>query len=238
MQSASVGDAFLLQICGLRKHYAVPVLVDADLEIREGEVHALVGANGAGKSTLAQIICGLTPADGGTMTFRGRPYAPASKGDAERSGIQMVMQELNLVSTLSIAENLFLNRLPRRFGFVDYPALHHHARSALKEVGLEAVDPTTPVKRLGVGHQQLVEIASALARPCRLLVLDEPTAALTEPEIELLFRHIGRLQRKGVGILYISHRMEEIRRIAQRVTVLRDGRVVVTRCSPWSGGRL
>ncbi len=218
----------LLDVRGLDKRYAAPVLTAVDFVLMPGEVHALVGANGAGKSTLARILSGLTPPDRGTLTLEGQPYAPRSKADAERAGVRLVMQELNLLGTLSVAENLFLPRLPRRFGFVDYGALHARARAALAAVGLENVDPATPVARLGVGHQQLVEIAAALARRSRVLILDEPTAALTDPETERLFGHVRRLTAEGVGVIYVSHRMDEIRRLADRVTVLRDGRVVET----------
>ena len=223
-------DEPLLRIERLHKSYAAPVLRGVNFDVRAGEVHALIGANGAGKSTLARILCGLTSLDEGRMTLGGAPYAPSGEGEAERAGVHMVMQELNLVGTLSVAENLFLNRFPRRFGFVDFRRLHAEARRALAAVGLERVDVRLPVGRLGVGEQQLVEIAAALARPaCRLLILDEPTAALTAPEIDVLFGHVRRLKGKGVGLIYISHRMEEIRRITDRVTVLRDGRVVATR---------
>ena len=219
----------LLSVRGVGKSYAVPVLVDVHLDLLGGEVHALVGANGAGKSTLTRILCGLTPADAGAMTLDGQAYAPSSRRAAEDAGVQLVLQELNLIGTLSVAENLFLSRLPRRLGFVDRDALHASAVQALARVGLDWLDPRTPVHALGIGHQQLIEVAAAIARPCRVLVLDEPTAALTAPEVDLLFEHVRRLRAQGVAILYISHRMDEIRRIADRVTVLRDGRVVDTR---------
>lgn len=218
----------LLQLRGLGKRYAVPVLTEVDLEVLPGEVHALVGANGAGKSTMARIICGLTEVTTGSLLLDGAPYTPATKADAEAAGVHMVMQELNLVNTLSVAENLFLNRLPRRYTLIDYRALYAQAYKALAAVGLEAIDPSTPIAALGVGHQQLIEIAAALSRPCRLLILDEPTAALTDPQVDLLFRHINRLKAEGVAIIYISHRMDELRRISDRVTILRDGRVVAS----------
>jgi ribose transport system ATP-binding protein len=217
-----------LRVTGLQKSYSVPVLSDFSFELAPGEVHALVGSNGAGKSTFARILCGLTPPDAGEIQFQERPYAPRSKREAEHAGVIMVMQELNVIGTLTVAENIFLSRLPQRLGFVRFKELHEMARQALGRVGLGDLDPATPASRLGVGQQQLVEIAGALAQNCRVLILDEPTAALTDPEIERLFENIRRLQTHGVGIIYISHRMDEIRRIASRTTVLRDGRRVAT----------
>lgn len=218
----------LLQVTGLQKSYSVPVLSDFNFELAQGEVHALVGSNGAGKSTFARILCGLTTPEAGGLRLAGRPYAPRSKREAEDAGVVMVMQELNVIGTLTVAENIFLNRLPSRAGFVRFGELNRMARQALARVGLTNVDPSTPADRLGVGHQQLVEIAGALAQNCRLLILDEPTAALTDPEIERLFENIRKLQAEGVGIIYVSHRMDEIRRIAHRTTVLRDGRRIAT----------
>lgn len=218
----------LLQVSALQKSYSVPVLSDFSFELEAGEVHALVGSNGAGKSTFARILSGLTHPDAGQIELLGRSYAPRSKREAEHAGIVMVMQELNVIGTLTVAENIFLSRLPRRAGFVRFAQLRKMASEALARVGLEELDPTTPARQLGVGQQQLVEIAGALAQNCRLLILDEPTAALTDPEIDRLFTNIRRLQTEGVGIIYISHRMDEIRRIATRVTVLRDGRRVAT----------
>ena len=218
----------LLQVTRLQKSYNVPVLVDFSFTLQRGEVHALVGSNGAGKSTFARILSGLTERDGGDIQLEGRSYNPSSKREAEQAGIIMVLQELNVIPTMSIAENIFLNRLPRRGGFLRFANLHQEARQALARVGLDAVDPATPAGFLGVGQQQLVEIAGALSQNCRLLILDEPTAALTDPEIEQLFGNIRQLQSEGVGIIYVSHRMDEIRRIADRITVMRDGRAVAT----------
>jgi ribose transport system ATP-binding protein len=218
----------LLVVSGLNKSYSVPVLTDFSFELLRGEVHALVGSNGAGKSTFARILCGLAPPNSGDIQFDGKPYSPRSKREAEHAGIIMVMQELNVIGTLTVAENIFLSRLPQRAGFVRFGKLHELSGQALARVGLGEFDPATPASQLGVGQQQLVEIAGALAQNCRLLILDEPTAALTDPEIERLFENIRRLQADGVGVIYISHRMDEIRRIASRTTVLRDGRRVST----------
>lgn len=218
----------LLRVSGLQKSYSVPVLSDFSFELEAGEVHALVGSNGAGKSTFARILSGLTAADAGRIELGAQPHAPRSKREAEQAGIVMVMQELNVIGTLTVAENIFLGHLPRRAGFVRFGQLRKMAREALARVGLEELDPATPARQLGVGQQQLVEIAGALAQNCRVLILDEPTAALTDPEIDRLFANIRRLQAQGVGIIYVSHRMDEIRRIANRVTVLRDGRRVAT----------
>ncbi len=219
----------LLRITGLGKSYAGPVLSDVQLDVGPGEVHALVGENGAGKSTLSRIIAGLTAPDQGQMTLRGEPYAPRTKRDAEHCGVRMVMQELNLIANLTVAESIFLERLPHRFGWIDYRRLNRAARDILAQVGLAELDPGQQIRTLGVGQQQLVEIAAGLSQRCALLILDEPTAALTDPEIDRLFEQIRRLKATGSSILYISHRLEEIQRIADRLSVLRDGRLIATR---------
>jgi ribose transport system ATP-binding protein len=217
----------LLDVRGLSKAYPGVQALDAvDFSLGPGEVHALVGENGAGKSTLSKVIAGIERAAAGTMLLGGAAYAPHDRRHAERCGVRIVLQELNLIPTLSVAENLFLEDLPARWGWVDYGRLHAEAARAMAGVGLEDVRPEVPVGELGVGRQQLVEIAAGLAHPCKVLILDEPTAALTEAERELLFAHLARLRASGVGVIYISHRLDEIRRVADRVTVLRDGRVV------------
>lgn len=219
----------LLDIRSLTKSYpGVVALQDAELTILPGEVHALVGENGAGKSTLARMIAGVTQPDAGRMLLRGQDYRPASRLDAQHHGVAMVMQELNLIPTLSVAENIFLSRMPRRLGLVDYRKMNADARAILAAIGLGDIDPARQVATLGVGQQQMVEIASVLSRPCDVLILDEPTAALTQRETDLLFEQIARLKAAGVGIIYISHRMEEIKRLADRITILRDGKVIAT----------
>jgi ribose transport system ATP-binding protein len=226
----------LLTLSGLTKRYATVVLDHVSLELHPGEIHALVGENGAGKSTLARILAGLVMPDAGVMTLAGRPHAPRGKPDAEANGIRMVMQELNLIGTLSIAENIFLEHLPNRLGWIHRTRLHDAARALLERVGLSEVDPDRRVDTLGIGHQQLVEIAAGLSQDCRLLILDEPTAALTVPEIDRLFEQLHNLRAAGTAVLYISHRMEEILRISDRISVLRDGRLIATR--PAAGFRL
>lgn len=218
-----------LTIQGLTKSYAAPVLRAVDLALFPGEVLALMGANGAGKSTLARILAGLAQPDAGAMMLDGVSYRPTSRRQAEARGVRIVQQELTLLPTLTIAENLFLDRLPRRLGMVRFGELRRDAARALALVGLDSIDPETPASRLGVGEQQLVEIARGLARDCRILILDEPTAALTSPQVDVLFENIARLRSQGATIIYVSHRLDEVRRIADRISVLRDGRLVATR---------
>jgi ribose transport system ATP-binding protein len=220
----------LLQISGMSKSFSASVkaLSDVDFDLRASEIHALVGENGAGKSTLSRIIAGIERPDAGEMLLRGQIFSPASRADADRSGVRIVMQELNLIGTLTIAESIFIDRIPHRYGVIDYRQLNKQAHEVMDRIGLGALDPARQVQSLGVGQQQMVEIAAGISRRCEVLILDEPTAALTEIEIDLLFQHIQKLKAAGVSIIYISHRMEEVQRIADRITVLRDGRVVAT----------
>ncbi|QDS94351.1 Ribose import ATP-binding protein RbsA [Roseimaritima multifibrata] len=219
----------LLTTDKLCKRYGdVTVLRDVSLTIRAGEIHALLGANGAGKSTFSKIISGLIASSGGSMQLAGNSFIPHNKQDSEANGIQIVQQELSLIPTLSIAENLFLANLPTKFGILDNRRLHADARKALDRFDLQELDTHTKVETLGVGHQQMIEIAAALAQRCRLLILDEPTAALSGKEAAHLFKHLKRLRNEGVGIIYISHRLAEISELSDQVTVLRDGKQVST----------
>jgi ribose transport system ATP-binding protein len=204
---------------------AVQALIAVDVELHRYEVHALLGENGAGKSTLSRIISGIATPDTGEMLLDGRQYAVTCRVEAERLGVRMVTQELNLIPTLSVAENIFFHRMPHRLGFINRRRLHQQAAAVLADVGLANLDPATPTGRLGVGQQQMVEIAAGLSARCDILILDEPTAALTLSETDLLFQQIARLKAAGVAIVYITHRMAEIARIADRITILRDGRV-------------
>ncbi|MDA8451434.1 sugar ABC transporter ATP-binding protein [Acidovorax sp. NCPPB 3859] len=220
----------LLEMLGVGKDYsATTVLHGVTLSLHAGEVLALTGENGAGKSTLSKILCGLEPATRGSLRLAGQPYAPSSRRDAEHQGVRMVMQELGLVPTLTVAENLLMGRLPHRMGWLRRRALHDAARAQLAKIGLTGIDPATPVSRLGIGQQQMVEIARNLQDDTRILVLDEPTAMLTPRETNYLFEQIARLTARGVAIIYVSHRLEELRRIADRVAVLRDGALVDAR---------
>ena len=219
----------IFQACEISKTFpGVQALCSVNFDLKEREMHALVGENGAGKSTLVSIIAGLQNPDSGRMQLDEQTYQPSGKSDAEAHGIRMVMQELHLIPTLSVAENIFIEKLPSRFGFVKYCKLNLAASQVMRRVGLEDIRPDVTVGQLGVGQQQMVEIAAGLSRRCRILVLDEPTASLTDKEIELLFDQIRKLKVEGVGIIYISHRIEEVIEIADRVTVLRDGKAVFT----------
>jgi len=221
-------NAPLLFVRDLTKRYSVTVLEGVSFDLRSGEIHALLGANGAGKSTLCRIIAGLVQRSAGEMTLDGQSYAPKSKQTAEAAGVQIVQQELNLIPTLSVAENVMLNRLPNRAGVIRRRELHQRTRRALDRFGLEEIGTETLVGSLGVGRQQMVEIAAALDLDCRVLILDEPTAALSSAETERLFDWLARLRKQRVGIIYISHRLDEVARIADRLTVLRDGKHVCT----------
>ncbi len=220
----------LLTTTNISKRFgSVTVLDDVSFDVNAGEIHALLGSNGAGKSTLCKIISGLLAPDGGAMSLKGDEYFPRNKQAAEQAGVQIVQQELNQVSTLTVAENIFLTRLPNIFGIVRPRLLANRARQVLDQFGLKDVATDAVMGTLGVGRQQMVEIATALDRECRLLILDEPTAALGVRETERLFEHLRSLRNQGIGIIYISHRLDEVAQLSDRITVLRDGKIVCTR---------
>ncbi len=206
----------------------VRALDGVTFDVRAGEVHALVGENGAGKSTLMKILAGAQPADSGEIAVDGHPVTINGPKDAERLGIGMIYQEFNLVPDLGVIENVVLGVEPRRGVFLDRRGEARRAAEVLAELGV-ALPLDRPARRLSVAEQQLVEIAKCLARDARLIVMDEPTAALTERETDALFALIAKLKARGVAFVYISHRLEELPRIADRITVLRDGKAVETR---------
>ncbi len=223
------GAGSVLRMSAVDKHFpGVQALTGADLEVLPGEVHVLLGENGAGKSTLMKILCGQYAADAGEVVFDGSVVRPAGPLDAERLGLVMIHQELNLVPGLTVAENIFLGHEPTSGGLIRDRAMAEGARALLRRLRCE-IDPDAPVSGLSVAEQQLVEIARALQRRARLLVMDEPSAALSETEIAALFGVIRELVADGVPVIYISHRMPEIFAIGDRVTVMRDGRAVGTR---------
>ncbi len=222
-------DSPILTLKAVSKRFpGVMALRNVSLEIQPGKAHVLLGENGAGKSTLINLLAGVYPTDDGEIIFDGQPYHPRTPTDAYRAGIRVVHQELSMLSHLTIAENLLFESLPQRHGLVNYPEMNRRAAGLLKEVGLD-VAPNIPVGTLGIAQMQLVEIAKALCYDSKLLILDEPTATLTSKEVARLFEILKKLKSKGVTILYISHRLQEIYDIGDNVTVLRDGQVVATR---------
>jgi D-xylose transport system ATP-binding protein len=208
----------------------VRALDGVTFSLYKGEFHALVGENGAGKSTLMKVLGGVYPHGtyGGEIIIDGAERRFTNVREAENAGIAVIYQELSLIKELSIGENIFLGREPRRFGVIRWEELYSRAQKLLDQVRLP-LDPRTPVGQLGIGQQQLVEIAKALSQEARILVLDEPTAALTDAEVETLFHILKDLRTRGVGMIYISHKLDEVFRMSDRITVLRDGRTVGTR---------
>ncbi|MDQ3651873.1 MAG: xylose ABC transporter ATP-binding protein [Acidobacteriota bacterium] len=220
----------LLEMKEITKTFpGVRALDGVSFDLHAGELHALVGENGAGKSTLMKVLGGVYPhgSYGGEIQLGGEMQRFAGVRDAENAGIAVIFQELSLIKELSIGENIFLGRAPRRFGVIRWEELYSRAQKLLDDLHLP-LDPRTPVGNLGIGQQQLVEIAKALSQEAHILVLDEPTAALTDAEVETLFHIINKLKARGVGMIYISHKLNEVFRISDRITVLRDGRTVGT----------
>lgn len=218
-----------LELCAITKRYpGVTALQEVDFAVEAGSVHALVGENGAGKSTLLRVLAGATRPDAGEIRLDGAQVEFREPRDALERGITVIYQELSLVPELSVAANVFLGMEPARLGLLDRLAMRNGTAAALGSLGL-SVDPVTPVGRLSVARQQLVELARALVREARVIALDEPTATLTPHEVDHLFGQIDRLKSLGVAIVFVSHRLHEVRRIADHITVLRDGRRV------WSG---
>ena len=229
MTAADAAPEPLLEMRGICKQYpGVQALTDADLAVRAGEVHVLLGENGAGKSTLMKILSGAVRADAGTIRLAGVPVAIGDPRRARQLGISTIYQELSLVPHLSAAENVFLGRAPTRWpGIVDWDAMRRAAAALFAGLGA-AIDPDVRVRDLRLAQQQMVEVARALAGSARVIVMDEPTSALSDREVAQLFAAIERLTARGVAIVYISHRMDKVFRIGRRVTVLRDGRHVAT----------
>ena len=213
----------LLRASGMTRRFpGVLALRDVDLALNVGEVLAVIGENGAGKSTLVEILAGVQPPDGGRIFLDDRPVRIDSPRTATDLGIALIHQELNLCDNLSVGANIFLGREPRRRGLIDREAIRRESRQVLRRVGLD-ISPEVPVGRLPIGRRQLVEIAKALSTDARVLIMDEPTSSLTGEEAEILFTVIGELRDSGISVIYISHRLGEVKGLADRVLVLRDG---------------
>jgi len=218
-----------LQMQGICKRFGATIaLEDVGIKVAHGEVLALVGENGAGKSTLMKVLSGAVKADSGRMRLDDSPYQPNNPLEARRAGIAMIYQELSLVPHLSVAENIMLGMEPATLGVVNWREVRRRAIDAIKEFDNPELGPDVGVSTLSVGSQQLVEIARALAIGCRVLVLDEPTSSLTQQDVHRLFELISRLKEQGKAIVYISHFIEEVKQVADRVTILRDGKVAGT----------
>ncbi|MBE6626078.1 MAG: sugar ABC transporter ATP-binding protein [Ruminococcaceae bacterium] len=219
----------ILKMQGIQKYFfGVHALKGVDFDLRAGEVHALMGENGAGKSTLIKVLCGIHKSDGGTIEYFGENVSFENIARSQAAGISVIHQELNMMNHLTVAQNIFIGREPMSGGaFIKDAEMVKEAEALFSKIGIK-IDPRVTLGTLTVGKQQMVEIAKAVSRDCKLLILDEPTAALTQVEIEELFRIMNDLKEKGIGMIYISHRMDEIKRISDRVTVMRDGEYVGT----------
>jgi len=220
----------LLKMSGISKSFpGVKALTKVDFDLHKGEVHALVGENGAGKSTLMKILSGVYKADEGEINLRGKKLTSTGLKEMIDSGIAVIYQELNLIWYLSVAENIFLGREPRTpFGTINWKEMNNNAAEALKSFNVK-IKPKQKVIALGAAYQQIIEIAKALSLNAEVLVMDEPTSSLTGNEVDRLFQIINRLRKSGVSIVYITHRLDEVEKLADRVTVLRDGERIVTK---------
>ncbi|MCM2423187.1 sugar ABC transporter ATP-binding protein [Streptomyces sp. RKAG293] len=223
------GSPAVLEAVGVSKRFPGVVALDkVSFALRAGEIHALVGENGAGKSTLIKLLTGVHRPDGGELRLGDAPVSFHRPYEAQQAGISTIYQEVNLVPLMSVARNIFLGREPKnRFGLIDFPRMHREAAELLTGFGVSA-DPRRPLHTLGVGTQQMVALARAVSVRARVVVMDEPTSSLEPREVETLFRVIGKLHDRGIAIVYVSHRLDELYRICDRVTVLRDGRHVHT----------
>jgi len=230
LEHASAPDgAPVLEARSVSKRWpGVVALDDVSFAVARGEVHALVGENGAGKSTLIKVMTGVHHPDGGEVRYQDAQVAFSGPREAQAAGISTIFQEINLVPLMSVAQNIFLGREPRtRIGLIDQARMRRESAELLQRYGVD-VDVTLPLRALGVGVQQMVAIARAISFDARVVIMDEPTSSLEPREVEILFNTIRRLREQGVGIVYVSHKLDELFRICDRVTVLRDGRLVHT----------
>jgi monosaccharide-transporting ATPase len=223
---ARMSEDLLLSMTGIDKRFAgIPALSSASFEVRRGEVHALVGENGAGKSTLIKVLTGYHKKDAGTVEFDGRPFEASSPMQAQARGISTIYQEINLVPYRSITENICLGREKRRFGLLDWPAMQAEAQELLGRFNIKA-DVRRPVMEFSTATQQMVAIARAIGFDAKLVIMDEPTSSLDEREVGVLFDVIGQLKAEGVSVVFVSHKLDELYAVCDRVTIMRDGRTV------------
>jgi ribose transport system ATP-binding protein len=214
---------------GITKRFlGSPALLDAHVEVARGEVHALIGQNGAGKSTLIKVLTGVYAKDSGRIEFDGREVAFPSPHAAQLAGLSTIYQEVNLVPFRSVAENVFLNREPKRFGLIDWRRMNREAAAILHRLDID-IDVTRPLHDYAIATQQMTALARALSTEAKLVIMDEPTSALAEQEVQTLFRVIRRLKGDGVSVVFVSHRLDELYAVSDRVTVMRDGRTIETR---------
>ena len=222
----------LLSMSGIDKRFAgIPALSGASLEIGRGEVHALIGQNGAGKSTMIKVLTGYHRRDGGAVMFDGKPFEVSSPQEAQASGISTIYQEINLIPFRSVTENICLGREQRRFGLLDWPAMHREAERLLSRFSMR-IDVRRPLMELSTATQQMVAIARAIGFSAKLVIMDEPTSSLDEQEVAVLFGVIRQLKSEGVSVIFVSHKLDELYEVCDRVTIMRDGRTV--RVSPMS----
>ncbi len=229
MGSTTSSDSqVLLSMQNIQKAFAgIPALSSAMLEVRHGEVHALIGQNGAGKSTMIKILTGYVSKDAGEVSFDGAPFAARSPQDAQAKGISTIYQEINLVPYRSITENICLGREMRRFGLLDWGAMHAEARHLLSRFNID-IDVRKPLMEFNTATQQMVAIARAIGFQAKLVIMDEPTSSLDEREVEVLFEVIRQLKSSGISVIFVSHKLDELYAVCDRVTIMRDGRTVKT----------
>jgi len=227
MTSQPSKDEYLLEMRGISKSFpGVIALQDVGLSVKPGEVHALMGENGAGKSTLIKVLTGIHQRDAGEILFCGERISPANAAQAQHAGISTIYQELNLIPFLSVSENIFIGREPRKHGLIDWDTIERRAEGILGDMGLALVNVKEPLFRQSVAVQQMVAIARAVSVEARLLVMDEPTSSLSEKEVNVLFDVIRKLKRQDISAIFISHKLDEVLTICDKATILRDGRLV------------
>ncbi|MEP2705883.1 MAG: sugar ABC transporter ATP-binding protein [Roseibium sp.] len=231
MQSETSAPAAIIEAVNISKSFGpVPVLFSVSMDVRPGEVHALIGENGAGKSTLMKILSGFHDPTSGQIKLDGEKTDLPANGAAEKLGIVLIHQELNLAEQMTVEENVFLGREIKKNGLLDRAAMRETVQSYLDEIGLD-IAPSDRISDLTMAQKQMVEIVKAVSRNARILIMDEPTAVLTEEETEVFFSQVGKLKTSGVGVVFVSHKLNEVKAIADRVTILRDGQWIDTRSS-------